>query len=670
MKRIALFVFALMGFWPAMAPAAAQPAPNQGLVAAYSDGNGTVELMWPVPNGTWPPAGYAIRRVDVSSNKTETIARGLRPGADAALLTRLPGQQSDVLKKLAAMDRRAASGGPAKDFDGAKAFLFISAVRDFQFAEAMGVAFADHPDGSGPYVYELAGGDGKVLGTSLPVDPRQITPTANPPQDVRAVATPEGVLIYWSSPQPTPGLPVALFRVKRDDGAGPEVIGQGPILPGGEEPDGRKKPNPRYVDTKAPVERTVHYVVVGKDVFGRESAPSRPVEVFVPDYAASAPPRDLAARVGAGLVTLSWQPSKDPRTAGYVLQRSAFPRGPYASLTDKPLSPGTSTYDDSTGMPGARYYYRILAIGPRNRVGDPSLAVAAVYHAAGPPAAPQDLHAKLAISSVVLRWATVRGAASYVVEKRSRGASRWSPVTPRPTPENRYDDPIVPGMTGTLLYRVAALGGDGQRSEPSRELAVTMPADRPPPAPHLTRAEGLHGVVTLTFIPGGDGSMTSGFYVLRNAQAHGTPSVLNLRALPASARSYKDSTAVPGMTYRYRVVAVDKNGNRSEPSDATAVRVGEALLQAPPAPVVKYRDRPYPAVTIGFPQAPAGVSVVVERKAAGEKVWTLAAGPLPPGATSGIDAKPVSGAVEYRLYYRAATGADGPPSPAVTVNVP
>jgi hypothetical protein len=86
--------------------------------------------------------------------------------------------------------------------------------------------------------------------------------------------------------------------------------------------------------------------------------------------------------------------------------------------------------------------------------------------------------------------------------------------------------------------------------------------------------------------------------------------------------------------------------------------------------VVKYRDRPYPAVTIGFPQAPAGVSVVVERRQGSDAEWTLAAGPLPPGATSGIDAKPVSGAVEYRLYYRAATGADGPPSPAVTVNVP
>jgi hypothetical protein len=124
------------------------------------------------------------------------------------------------------------------------------------------------------------------------------------------------------------------------------------------------------------------------------------------------------------------------------------------------------------------------------------------------------------------------------------------------------------------------------------------------------------------------------------------------------------------MTYWYSVVAVDKNGNRSAPSDATAVRVGEAVLTAPPRPALEYRARPYPAVTIGFPRAPAGVSVVVERKAAGEKVWTLAAGPLPPGATSGIDAKPVSGAVEYRLYYRAATGADGPPSPAVTVNVP
>ncbi len=60
----------------------------------------------------------------------------------------------------------------------------------------------------------------------------------------------------------------------------------------------------------------------------------------------------------------------------------------------------------------------------------------------------------------------------------------------------------------------------------------------------------------------------------------------------------------------------------------------------------------------------------MERKAAGEKVWTLAAGPLPPGSTDGLDAEPESGTVEYRIHYRAASGADGPPSPAARVTVP
>ncbi len=669
MKRTLLIV-SLLAVAATVPLLAAQPSPNEGLVAAYSDGHGAVKLMWPIPHGTWPAGGYTLERVDTRAKQTRNVAEGLRPGSDHALLARLPGQQSDVLKKLDAMDRRVAAGVPAKGFDGAKAFLFISAVADFRFAEAMGTAWEDHPTGSGPYVYRLLGDGGRVLGTSLPVDPRQITPTANPPQDVRAEASPQGVRLFWSRPEPTPGMPVAVFRVKRDDGSGPQIVGKGPILLGDEEPSGKAKKRTRYLDPEAPKERTVQYVVVGEDVFGRESAPSQPVEVFVPDFAASDPPGGLTAKVEAGRVTLTWQPNDDPNTVGYVLQRSAFQQGPYASLTDKPIGPKESRYEDDTGTAGGRYYYRILGIGPRNKVGDPSQAVATVWHASGPPRSPADLRAKLGISSIVLRWKAIPGAVAYVVEKRSKGASRWSPATPRPTPEPRYDDPIVPGMTGTLLYRVAALGGDGQRSKPSGELAVDMPSDLPPPPPHLTSATGLHGEVRLAFIPGGDGSRTTAFYILRSAQAGATATVINSKGLPSSARSYEDRGAVPGMTYWYSVVAVDRNGNRSAPSDATAVRVGEAVLQAPPPPALEYRARPYPAVSIRFQPAPAGVSVVVERRPASDKTWTLAAGPLPPGATSGIDAKPVSGVVEYRIYYRAATGANGPPSTAATVQVP
>ncbi|MEJ2368551.1 MAG: hypothetical protein P8Z49_09460 [Acidobacteriota bacterium] len=671
MKRVLiLFILAAVAV-PAVVLAAAPQ--NQGLVAAYSDGHGTVELMWPIPNGTWPSGGYVLQRVDAGSGQVKVLAEGLRPGSNPALLSALPGQQSDVLKKLDAMDRRVAAGAKgaaAENFDGAKAFLFISAVRDFKFARAMGVAFEDHPQGAGPYVYRLVGEKGSVMGVSLPVDPREISPRADAPGEVRAEATPEGVKLYWAPPQPTPGMPVVVFRVKRNDGAGPELIGKGPILPGAESPANTKAPPPRFVDRYPPVEKKISYIVVGKDVFGRETAPSPPATVFVPDYAASAPPRDLAAKVEGGSILLRWQPNKDPHTAGYVLQRSAFQQGPYVSLTGKPLASKQNSYQDRSGVPGARYYYRILSIGPRNRVGDPSQAVAAVWHAAGPPGSPKDLRAKLGVSTIQLRWGAVKGAAAYIVEKESKGASRWSPVTPRPTPEARYDDPIVPGMTGTLVYRVSAVGGDGQRSKPSPELSVPMPSNLPPPVPHLTGISGLHGKVRLTFIPGGAPSRTARFYVLRSAKADGERTVVNSDGLEAGARSYVDDSVLPGMTYWYQVVAVDTAGNRSAPSDAASVRVGEAVLAAAPTPTVEYRSKPYPAVVIHFPPAPPGVSVVVERRGAGESSWTLAAGPVPPGIDHGVDARPLPGKAEYRIYYRASTGADGPPSPPASVETP
>lgn len=640
---------------------------NRGYVAAASDGNGDVKLFWPIPRASWPSQGYTLERVD-TSGKAEAIASGLRPNWNDGLTKALPQSQSDPLIKLDAMDRQAASGRPPEDYNGLKGFMFINAATDFNFAKACGLAWEDNPQG--PVVYRLKDGAGNVLGISLAVDPREITPPAAAPQAVKAEVTAQGVDLDWEAGPPTPGMPEFFFRVKRDDGGGMKVLGKGPIFPGNEE-ERKKQKLPRFTDDTAPPEQDVTYTVVALDVFGRESSPSQPLKIFVPDVAASFPPAAVTADSKPGAVEVAWSKPQSPRTSGYMVERSAFSQGPYTMLTQKPIPAGTLSYSDSSGTPGTHYYYRVYSLDPRQKPGAPSHATAAVFLGLSAPASPEGLEASKGADAISLKWNAVKGAAGYRVEKTAGEGDRWAYAGNAIVMDTRFDDPIVLGMEGVMRYRVTAVSGDNQASAPSAELKVELPPNRAPATPKITGFDGMNGAAHIQFIPGGDPEQAQGFLVLRSATRAGEPRVLNSKPLDGTARDFTDDKVVPGQEYWYSLVAVDSAQNRSEASAPLAVRIGDPVLKAPEAPKLQYLESPFPRVVISFDPGPGVTAAVVERQLAGSTEWSRVAGPLAPGTAQALDTRPPKGqSVSYRLYYQALSGATGPLSQAATLKVP
>jgi hypothetical protein len=137
--------------------------------------------------------------------------------------------------------------------------------------------------------------------------------------------------------------------------------------------------------------------------------------------------------------------------------------------------------------------------------------------------------------------------------------------------------------------------------------------------------------------------------------------------LTADARQFTDLYVSPGERYWYRLVAVGKNGNRSDPTEPVAIRVGSPQMVAPPAPTASYSSDPYPHVVLQFPMPPAGLSVIVERQEAQSDAWIRIAGPM--ATQSATDNRvPASGSVSYRLSYVSDDGKVGPAGPAATVS--
>jgi hypothetical protein len=652
--------------------ALAQQTQTDATLAAASDGKGSVRLIWQPPYGEapWAAQGYTLDRLD-AAGRAVTLARGLRPGDDLSAMARIQPAQAGAIRKLVAQNTEAAAGRDVESFRGLLKILTLASIADFRFAQAMGLAYEDSPTGAGPFTYRLTGPTGAIVGTSQPVDLRVVSPLESAPTDLTAEATPLGVQLSWTRPSTEDVPPVLAFRVRRDDGSGFKDLGDGPVLYRSDEKEGGTAKS-LFTDDQAPAEQPVRYTVVGLDIFGRETPQAEPVSLFVPDFDAAAPPKNLKAEVKGATVVLSWEPKQNPRTRGYLLEKSAFSEGPYTSLSEKPLSLTTTGFTDTSTFPGQRVFYRIASLDSRGKADASSVPVGVVCRAAGPPSPPSDLEATLGMNSVTLRWKAGEGRLlGYQVQKAGENSEFWSPASSRITPEPRFDDPIDLGQSGVVRYRVIAIGSDNQASAPSAVLSVPLPDNNPPSRPRITAYDGAGGAVTLSFVPGAPEADTSGFLVLRGAPGQPRMGVITDQPLPASARSFRDDQVVPDREYVYQVVAVDPAQNHSEPSNTVTVGVGEPVLTAPPAPAAAFEAKPFPRVRLSFAAPTPVVAVVVERQEGGDAQWVRVAGPLPPGATEALDPRPPrAGRPLYRIYYQTLAGAPGPPSAAVEVDIP
>jgi hypothetical protein len=131
----------------------------------------------------------------------------------------------------------------------------------------------------------------------------------------------------------------------------------------------------RYGEERCFTVRAVD-VVTGTPTVGRASAPAcvTPVDTFPP-----APPKQLAAIAGVGVINLIWEPNSEADLAGYIVLRGTAPGGTLQALTPTPIR--ETTYRDQTATPGVLYVYAVVAVdnaspqnvsGQSNRVEDSS----------------------------------------------------------------------------------------------------------------------------------------------------------------------------------------------------------------------------------------------------------------------------------------------------------
>ncbi|MDF3058225.1 MAG: cellulosome anchoring protein cohesin region [Rariglobus sp.] len=254
-----------------------------------------------------------------------------------------------------------------------------------------------------------------------------------PPTEVLAEPERGGASLKWGAVETATG-----YTVRRAiDRAGPYVL-----LASGVQ-------TLRYLDTGPFQDSDTSYYTVSPEVAGIRGPLSAPVGVATP----VAPPTDLRAKLGNGVVVLEWAPS--PRAVAYVVRRSLLREGPYTTIGSLITSPA---YTDEGLSAGTAYYYTVCGVA-NGKEGVDTAPVSALF----PPGVPTGLGAEPGKELITLKWNAVALAASYkVLRATSADAPREEVAVIKG--DTTFTDQAV-DFKKTYYYAVAAMNECGVSTE-------------------------------------------------------------------------------------------------------------------------------------------------------------------------------------------------------------
>ena len=181
------------------------------------------------------------------------------------------------------------------------------------------------------------------------------------------------------------------------------------------------------------------------------------------------------------------------------------------------------------------------------------------------PAAPHDPAIVYDETSMKLTWTPSEpGQKFHVYRSDSTGQEQGSALNAAPLTAAEYSAPVEFGVERCFLVRAAVVTGAASvESVPAGPVCKTPVDTFPPPTPTGLSPLPSENKIALqwTAVMAAD---LAGYIVLR---AEGPDAPLQpLMQTPIAEPNYTDTTTKVGVRYRYVVVALDKAGNRSEPS--------------------------------------------------------------------------------------------------------
>lgn len=282
-------------------------------------------------------------------------------------------------------------------------------------------------------------------------------------------------------------------------------------------------------------------------------------------------------------IRLSWRLEHAVRTRGVAIYRADRFDGPYLHLADVPV-PDT-TFMDRVQRVKDTYFYRLEAI---DVVGTStmSMPVQGVCDYAPPVAPPAWLQAENGPSGIRLYWpGGDPDVLEYNVERGTPADTGFVMVAAGIRPSAGAGPQWMDSSAtdnSVLRYRVRAVGIGGTISGPSPVAGVQAADARIPASPTDVVVRRTDRAVIVSWRDPWSGDRGIAWAQVERAVGDGADfQPVNKQALEPGILAYVDSTAMPGLAYRYRVVGVSLTGTRGLPSQPVSLGALPAGADAP-----------------------------------------------------------------------------------------
>ena len=388
-----------------------------------------------------------------------------------------------------------------------------------------------------------------------------------PPTNLNANLEGASVRLTWTASTPLPGeSPVTGYRIRMY--YRPDLHDWTDLVPNTGNTD------LTYLHTAPPRGTTVHYQVAAINAAERVGSPSNNAMVVTPTGTGTtgAEPGNLRAiAAGPTTITLSWNRptvTGGNTITGYQVEESANGSPPWTLLTPTPTN---VTVYQRVGLPaGVTRYYRVRAVYVNLVSYGPWAYAQATTATTRTPAAPQNLRATAAGSTVInLDWdapASNGGSAitGYQVHVLASDGS-WSLLGTPVAGVTEFSDATA-AVGVTRRYRVRAVNANGAGAPAF--VNATADAGTPGPPRDLTASAEGASVIELDWRAPSDagGAAVTGYRI--EWSANGV--IWNVLERNHRATDYRDVGLSPGTTRHYRVAAINRHGQGEWSDEAQA----------------------------------------------------------------------------------------------------
>lgn len=282
-----------------------------------------------------------------------------------------------------------------------------------------------------------------------------------PPQQVRAEALEDGILVSWTSANEPD---VKGYYVFRAEGWDDKPVQISPLL---------SKDTTSYIDKSSYLNSkgTYWYMIKTINTTGLTGPFSVPAVVSPIKISPPEPPLGLYSHVELGLIRLFWKGAEDSTVVGYKVYKKISPEGEFELITEKSLSPFTLSYEDRGVEPGKVYFYYVTALDRWGNESKPGMVLRiSMPLPLLPP--PSNLRARNTEEGILIKWdkVIVKGVSGYKIYKRVQGGD-FILINEKPVPPERnsyLDKEVKEGIK--YFYAITTLSISGLESDKSAEV--------------------------------------------------------------------------------------------------------------------------------------------------------------------------------------------------------